>query len=81
MECSFKNADSICGVFESDSRLLPLNACKSDIKSHLVVLGISGKRGWRSDSSITERELILNRAGLFDLDEEYIGTLTICPKH
>ena len=49
--------------------------------SHLVSLGISGKRG-RGKTRITESELILNRAGLFGtVNEEEIQTMTICPKH
>lgn len=49
--------------------------------SHLVSLGISGKRG-RGKTGITESDFILNRAGLFGtVNEEEIQAMTICPKH
>ena len=54
---------------------------KLDMTSYLVSLSISLKRGWRSSGTITERDLILNRAGHFDLNEEVIASMTICPKH
>ena len=50
--------------------------------SQLIGHGVTGKRGWRSQSPAnTEKELILNRAGQFDLSEDMIATMTICPKH
>ena len=30
---------------------------------------------------ITEKELILNRAGHFDSSQDRVATMTICPKH
>lgn len=49
--------------------------------SHLVSLGISGKRG-RGKIGITDSELILNHAGLFGtVNDEEIQAMTICPKH
>ena len=82
MECSFAKEDSCCGAIENDSLPLPINACKLDLTTHLLALGISGKRGWRSNSSeLSERDLILNRAGFFNLNDEEIASMTICPKH
>ena len=83
MDCSFKKTlGSECGSYYSDSTLLPLNSCNVDIMSHLVVLGISGKRGRSGTGQVSERDLILNRVGLFDnLSEEFISALTIFPKH
>jgi len=76
MDCSFKKTiGSECCSYYSDSTLLPLNSCNVDITSHLVVLGISGT------GQVSERDLILNRVGLFDKSEEFISALTICPKH
>ena len=81
MDCSFKKTiGSKCGSYYSDSTVLPLNCCNVDITSHLVVLGISGKRGQSGAGQVSERDLILNRAGLFDKSEEFISALTICPK-
>ena len=82
MDCSFKKTiGSECGSYYSDSTLPPLNSCNVDITSHLVVLGISGKRGRIGAGQVSERDLILNRAGLFDKSEEFISALTISPKH
>ena len=82
MDCSFKKTiASECGSNYSDSTLLPLNSCNVDITSHLVVFGISGKRGRSGAGQVSERNLILNRAWLFDKSEEFISALTICPKH
>ena len=82
MDCSFKKTiGSECGSYYSDSTLLPLNSCNVDITSHLVVLGISGKRGRSVAGHVSERDLILNRVGLFYKSEEFISALTICPKH
>ena len=81
MNCSFQSEGSLCGVSGLGSGMLPLLACRRDMTSHLVSLGISGKRG-RGKTGITESELILNRAGLFGtVNEEEIQAMTICPKH
>ena len=82
MDCSFKKTiGSECGTYYSNSTQLPLNSCNVDITSHLVVLGISGKRGRSGAGQVSKRDLILNRGGLFDKSEEFISALTICPKH
>ena len=81
MNCSFVSQQSPCSSVGS-STILPLNACKQDVTAHLLGLGVSAKRGWRSENpGITEKELILNRAGYFDLPEDRVASLTICPKH
>jgi len=80
MDCSFQSEESLCGVSGLGTGILPLLACKRDMTSHLVSLGISGKRG-RGNTRITESELILNRAGRFGtVNEEEIQAMTICPK-
>ena len=62
--------------------ILPLDACKEDITRHLLGLGVSSKRGWRSEGiEVAEKELILNRAGHFDLSQDRVAAMTICPKH
>ena len=81
MDCSFHSEGSLCGVSGQGSGILLLLACKRDMTSHLVSLGVSGKRG-QGKTGITESELILNRAGLFGtVNEEEIQAMTICPKH
>ena len=81
MDFPFQSVGSLCGVRRLGTGILPLLACKRDMTSRLVSLGISGKRG-RGKTRITESELILNRAGLFGtVIEEENQALTICPKH
>ena len=81
MDCSFHSEGTLCGISGQGSGILPLLACERDLTSHLVSLGISGKRE-RRKTGITESELILNRAGLFGtVNEEEIQAMTICPKH
>ena len=61
---------------------MPLDACKEDITPHLLGLGVSSKRGWRSEGiEITEKKLILNRTGHINLSQDRVATMTICPKH
>ena len=82
MNCSFASQESPCISYGSSTNVLPLDACKEDITPHLLGLGVSSKRGWRSEGlEITEKELILNRAGHFDLSQDRVPAMTICPKH
>lgn len=85
MECSFAKQDFPSMVERTKSKkilLLPLNACKLDLTTHLITLGISSKRGWQSSSTVIgEKDLILSRAGHFHLSDEKIASMTICPKH
>ena len=64
VNCSFQSEAPLCGVGGLGSDMLLLLAFRRDMTSHLVSLGISGKRG-RGKSGITELELIQYRAGLF----------------
>ena len=81
MNCSFGSEESPCNLSSFGSVILPLIACKQDMTSHLVSLGISGKRG-RGKTEVSESQLILNRAGLFGAsNDEEIQAMTICPKH
>jgi len=81
MNCSFLSEESSCSESGVGSVILPLLACKRDMTSHLISLGISGKRG-RGEAKVSELELILNRAGrIGTVSEEEKEALTICPKH
>ena len=51
-----------------------------DIESHLVSLGLGRKRG-ATGSKISEADLILNRAGKFDVPEDEKRGMTVCPRH
>ena len=44
--CSFSTEESSCSESGVGSAILPLLACKRDMTSHLVSLGISGKKAW-----------------------------------
>ena len=82
MNCSFASQESPCSSYGSSTNVLPLDACKEDITSQLLGLGVSSKLGWRSEGiEIPEKELILNRAGHFDLSQDRVAAMTICPKH
>ena len=52
-----------------------------DMTSHLISLGVCSRRGRRSIPTLSESNLILNRAGLFGLGLQRTGEMTICPKH
>ena len=81
MNCSFSTEGSSRSENGVGSAILPLLACKRDMTSHLVNLGISGKRG-RGQAEVSESELILNRSGRIGiLREDEEEALTICPKH
>ena len=81
MNCSFFSEYSVCGPFGANSTILLLVKCEEDMTSHLISLGVSSKRGRRSIPTLSESNLILNRAGLFRLDLQSTGETTICPKH
>lgn len=82
LNCSFASQESPCSSLESSITVLPLDFCKQDITAHLLGLGVSTKWGWRSQSpGIPEKELILKRVGHFDLPDDRVAVITICPKH
>ena len=73
----------------ANSTILPLVKCEEDMTSHLISLSVSSMRGRRSIPmrgrrsipTLSESNLILNRAVLFGLDLQRTGEMTICPKH
>ena len=81
MNCSFSHDDSPCSAVGSSSTVVTLDSCKQDITTHLISLGVSSKRGWRTGSStLSEKDLILNRAGVNE-PEDNVTFMTVCPKH
>ena len=61
---------SPCSAEGVGLKICPLLSCTRDIESHwLVSLGLGRKRGG-TDSKISEADLILNRAGIFDVPED-----------
>ena len=53
INCSFSTEESSCSESGVGSAILPLLAWKRDMTSHLVNLGISGKRGAKIFFEIT----------------------------
>ena len=77
--CSFDSLDTKCNTYGESVKIVPLNSCQIDMSSYLSSLGISIKRGVDDQSKLTEKDIILNRAGL-NVDTD-TTTMTICPKH
>ena len=77
MTCSFGSQDSLCGSYGNNSTMVPLMKCEEDMSANLITLGVSSNHG----QIMSERDLILNRAGLFGLQSNDIASMTICPKH
>jgi hypothetical protein len=80
LTCSFATDDLPCGLLGTGSTVVPLDACLADMTGHLVSLQVTGKRG-RGKSVISEKQLILNRAGFFNTSENETKRMTICPRH
>ena len=76
--CSFSElGKSCCGGFcELPNKVCKLLDCKDDITGHLQACHLS-----RLVGKIQEYELILVRAGKFDLPHNQVETMWICPKH
>ena len=54
--------------------IISLLQCNDSIDSHLASIHLSRE-------NITEGQLILARAGLFDLDESRVAQMSVCAKH
>ena len=63
-----------CGSDRGTSAYVSLGSCNDDIIGHLAGCHLSRER-------LTEYQLILARAGLFDLPDEQLQCMKICPKH
>ena len=73
--CSFSVVLSTkCGPNRGDHDTVFLRECCSDISSHLRSCHLSREK-------MTEVELILARAGLFDLGGSKVKEMNICPTH
>ena len=57
-----------------------LLSCTRDIESHFVSPGLGSKRG-AMGSKISEADLILNRAGKFDVPGDEKRGMAVCPRH
>ena len=67
-------AKSDCGPSRGCEKSFPLKDCNEDVNAHPVSCYLSKER-------LTEKDLILARAGLFLLSEMQIETMSVCPKH
>lgn len=73
--CSFSEKAGIsCGESRGVKKIENLLECLSDIKSHLESCHLS-------KSKLKEYQLILVRAGLFNISTEQISCMTVCCKH
>jgi len=64
----------LCGDSRGISGIISLLQCNDSIDSHLASIHLSRE-------NITEGQLILARAGLFDLDESRVAQMSVCAKH
>ena len=76
LSCSFaSHSKSTCNCsagFPGKNEFFPLSSCTKNIKSHLRQLKVA------QTSVFSEKDLILARVGLFDLEG---NNMTVCPKH
>ena len=64
-----------CGPNRGEKDIIFLHDCTHDISNHLRTCHLS------REPYVTEVNLILARAGLFDLGASKINEMTVCPKH
>lgn len=64
-----------CGSYQGVESCYVVKECKRDIKNHLLSYHLSGAK------EIEEYDLILARAGHFNLTKSQLDQLKICPKH
>ena len=84
MSWSFSSSNSTCGpttYAPEDPSIIPLRACTKDLSGYLTNLGVSGCRGLGSSNIPAEYEIILNRAGIYNLSRDDMEKMAICPKH
>ena len=73
--CSFRGIGQLqCGESRGKNVTLMLTECNADVTSHLSVCHLSR-------TNLKEFELILLRAGHFNLADEQIAVMRICPSH
>lgn len=73
--CSFKGSRKIaCGSSRGFIELVKLSECQADITQHLASCHLR-------NSGLNESELILARAGYFELSSIQIDAMSICPSH
>ena len=63
-----------CGPNRGEEKVIFLRECVGEISNHL-------RRCHLSRENVTEIDIILARAGLFDLSASKVKEMTVCPKH
>ena len=81
LTCSFSSPDSTCTLEGTGSQIVPLLACRLDVTPHLLSLGVSSGQQRSQALTISEVDLILNRAGHFVVTNDEKMSMIICPKH
>ena len=75
MSCFLSHSlETSCGDSRGVSGLFNLLQCTDSVESHLSLIHLSKE-------SVTEGELILARAGLFDIDDSAMAKMLVCAKH
>lgn len=74
MSCFLQSRSTVCGDSRGVSGLFCLLDCDDSIESHLASIHLSRE-------NLTEKDLILARAGIFDLEDSVIGSMFVCAKH
>ena len=73
--CSFSVIlNEHCGPNRGEEKIIFLRECVGEISNHL-------RRCHLSRENVTEIDIILARAGLFDLSASKVKEMTVCPKH
>ena len=73
--CSFSVIlNEHCRPNRAEENIIFLRECVGEISNHL-------RRCHLSRENVTEIDLILARAGLFDLGASKVKEMTVCPKH
>ena len=74
-KCSFAGIANItCGSSRGKDEFVPLNKCVVEVKNHLRMCNLSRTK-------VTEYDLILARAGKFNLSHEEVEKMVVCPAH
>ena len=73
--CNFREIKKItCGSSRGLSQMVKLDECQDTITTQLEISHLS-------KSGVSEAELILSRAGHFDLTKDQVEQMVICPQH
>ena len=73
--CNFREIKKItCGSSRGLSQMVKVDECQGTITTQLGISHLS-------KSGLSEAELILSRAGHFDLTKDQVEQMVICPQH